>query len=298
MNLAYDGLSIRYDTPDAPAPTGRVADTSTISLTVGVEPPNPGNAVDVRYRVDGGPFRTLVARENQTDYSRGVQYFSAKFPINIPGKKIEYYVVATCAGRQVPAYGHELDELASFTLVKEEAPVSATEPPRGGIVPRFDPSLTFIAQVTVPLKPPVIIGKTPVGFRIDYYALPGTCRGDLVSATVMENSADYMIVRPDGIGHIDVHATLLTDDGATITSAYSGTIDFGADGYARMVRGDYPKLPPLQINPRLMTTHPRYEWVNRTHFLGVGNVDMQELVLRYDVYTVKTLIASKRERGP
>jgi hypothetical protein len=287
--LTHDGLTIRFGAPEGPA-SSRAKPIDAKEFSIELEPANPGNSVDVRYRVDGGPFRTLTAREDRTDYARGIQYFTATFPADLGGSRVEYCPVATCAGRQVPAHGHELERLASFTLAKEEAlPHAATEPTRRGIAARFDPDLTFLAQVTVPLKPPVIVGKTPIGFRIDYYALPGTVRGPQVTATVMENSADYMIVRPDGIGLIDVHATLLTDDGATITSAYTGTIDFGEDGYERMIRGDYPKLPPLQINPRLMTEHPRYQWVNRSHFLGVGNVDMEALVLRYDVYTVKTL---------
>lgn len=296
MIVSHDGLTIRFGTDDAPAPG--VADARQRSLSIGVEPPHPGNVVEVRYRVDRGPIRTLPAREIRTDYARSIQYFTAAFPNDLNGEHVEYCPVATCAGRQVPAYGAE-HMLSSFSLPKRES-----EQPVGqrvasvGIASRFDPGLNFLAQVTVPLKPPVIIGNTPIGFRIDYYALPGTVRGPQVTATVMENSADYMIVRPDGIGLIDVHATLFTDDGATITSAYSGTIDFGEDGYARMLRGDPPRFPPVQINPRLMTAHPKYEWVNRTHFLGVGNVDMKELVLRYDVYTVKTLPASTSERRP
>jgi hypothetical protein len=292
MILSNDGLTLHFGTTDAPSPTPFVRRGEAPTLTVGVAPPSPANSVSVSYRVDDGPTRMLAAPESRVDYSRGVQYFTASFPRDLDGDRVEYCPVAKCAGRQVPSHGAEHKALSAFSLAKSDPEPTSRRDQGVELVPRFAPELEFIAQVTVPMKPPVLIGQTPIGLRVDYYGQPGTVRGGVINATVLENAADYLIVRPDGIGLIDVHATLKTDDGAMITSAYVGLIDFGVDGYARMLAGDYPTLPPLQISPRLMTEHPRYLWMNRTYFLGVGSVDMKAAVLSYDVYAVRTAVPS------
>ena len=53
VQLAHDGLELWYGTPDAPAPDGTTEQRQGVSVTVGVRPANPSNAVSVRYRVDG-----------------------------------------------------------------------------------------------------------------------------------------------------------------------------------------------------------------------------------------------------
>src|SRR5688572_28811195 len=102
MLLSHEGLSLWFDTPDAPAPPTELVDMRSACLTVGLQPPSVANAVDVHYRVDGGPLLRLTAREIKTDYDRGVQYFRARFPGNLRGESVEYCPIATCAGRQVP----------------------------------------------------------------------------------------------------------------------------------------------------------------------------------------------------
>src|SRR5688572_28146105 len=102
MLLSHEGLSLWFDTPDAPAPPAELGDMRSACLTVGVEPLHLANAVDVRYRVDGGRVLRLPAREIKADHERGVQYFRARFPDDLRGELVEYCPVATCAGRQVP----------------------------------------------------------------------------------------------------------------------------------------------------------------------------------------------------
>jgi hypothetical protein len=154
---------------------------------------------------------------------------------------------------------------------------------------RFEASLAFIARVQVQLKQPVTIGKTPEGLRIDFFVQSGTARGPSLNAEVLEDTVDYMLVRPDGIGLINVHALLRTNDGALITAAYNGMIDFGPGGYERMARRDYPKISPLQLQPRLLTEDARYAELNKTYILGVGEADLERFVVTYDAFAVKTV---------
>jgi len=287
MNLSHDGLALHFDTPDAPAPPRQV-DSDAVVLTIGVAPPSPSNSVDIRYRVDDGAVRTLTAREDRTDYSRSIQYFVAKFPKERPGARIQYCPIATCAGRQVPRPGTEDRMLSSFTITKPEvSPKAEPSTAVGAMVPRFKPELELVSQITVELKPPTVFGKTPLGFRIDYYAKVGIAIGNQFRAAVLEDSADYMIVRPDGIAMLDVHATLKTDDGALIAASYGGMIDFGEDGYEGIASGNVPHYVDLHVSPRLTSADARYRWMNRTYFIGVGQVDMRALVFKYDTYALK-----------
>lgn len=295
MNLSHDGLCLWYDTPDAPAPPQHVPDSGDAVLTIAVQPLNAANSVKVRYRVDGGPLRTVTAHAIRADYARRIHYFRARFPRSMAGSKVDYCPVANCAGRQVPKHGTENQMLSCFWIRPDDAPTGrqGSADDDCTVRARFVPALTFLGQITVELKPPTIIGKTPAGFRIDFYAKKGSVRGNAFSATVMEDSVDYMVVRPDGIGLIEIHATLKTDDGAWLTASYSGTVDFGEDGFQRVAAGDYPELPRFQVSPRLLTAAPNYEWMNRTHFLGVGRVDLKKLMIWYDLFAVRTLLAAE-----
>jgi hypothetical protein len=283
MLLSHEGLSLWFDTPDAPAPPAELADMRGACLTVGLEPLNVANAVDVLYRVDDGPVLRLPAREMRADYERSVQYFRARFPDNLRGERVTYCPVASCAGRQVPGPGAQQHMLGTFRVVKAAPPRVPGR--QATTLPRFEPELEWLGRATVALRPPLVIGQTPQGLRLDFYVKNGTIAGGRFEASVHENTVDYMLVRPDGIGQIDVHGSLTTHDGALVsTTAYGGLIDFGSDGYAKILAGVYPELPPIQLAPRFLTADRRYLWLNRAQMFGIGNVDMQGLVVRYDLY--------------
>ncbi|HEX6277913.1 MAG TPA: DUF3237 domain-containing protein [Polyangiaceae bacterium] len=290
MISSYDGLTLWYGTPDAPAPGREVPNGQPVSIVVGVRPFNPANTVDVRYRLDGGPVKTLHASPLRVDERKDAQYFRANFPALGGAKHVDYCPVAHCGGRQVPRQSLVPTSFSSFALPSPAEPPPEKPAASPGLAPRFTPGLGLVAQITVRLKPPTVIGETPHGFRIDYYAASGVVVGNAFHAEVKEDSVDYMLVRPDGVGVLDIHATLVTDDGAVITATYGGLIEFGEDGYRRMVLGNWPELPCHQVAPRLLTQDSRYRWMNRTQFLGVGQVDMRALIIKYDVYAVSTVV--------
>ncbi len=297
MNLSHDGLSLWYGTADAPAPSGCGGDVDAASLTIGVAPAHVFNVVSVRYRTQGGAVRTLPAFEVRTDHRRDIQYFKARFPDTLRGKRVEYCPVVTCSGRQVPAHGSEDRMLSAVSL----DPLSSAPNRQHGkqlhaaVGPHFTPTLAFVGHVSVRFKPPSVVGETPEGLRVDFYAQSGSITGDCIRGRIAENSADYLLVRPDGIGLLDVHARIETNDGAVLSVTYRGQVDFGEDGYQRVARNDYPTLPRLQVTPRILTQDQRYRWMNRTQFVGVGHVDMPSLLLEYDWYSVKTAV--NRDRG-
>ncbi len=106
MKLTHEGLTLWYGTPDAPAPFEQeTVPRSGAALVVGVHPAHPMNAVEVRYRVDGGITQTVAGRALRTDYARDLQYFAVAFPRFVTGELVEYAAHFSCGGRHVPALG-------------------------------------------------------------------------------------------------------------------------------------------------------------------------------------------------
>ncbi|HSH81375.1 MAG TPA: neuraminidase-like domain-containing protein [Herpetosiphonaceae bacterium] len=112
MRFDHDGMTLWYNTPDAPSPSGHVAAGTDVTVTIGVQPPDASHRIEMLYRIDGGETQVLAATWLRNDVVRGTQYFQVRFPSLRVGDTVEYFVVCRCAGRQVPAS----EELTRFPL--------------------------------------------------------------------------------------------------------------------------------------------------------------------------------------
>ena len=116
-----------YGTPDAPAPGpelqavgGRV---TGITLTVGVRPVGSRNAVEVRYRVNGGPGARIQTSLARTDIQANTQYFVAALPEFRVGDVVDYIAVLSSPGLQVPAGATATTFASSFRVVDPGASI-------------------------------------------------------------------------------------------------------------------------------------------------------------------------------
>ena len=128
VQLAHDGLELWYGTPDAPAPDGTTEQRQGVSVTVGVRPANPSNAVSVRYRVDGRGVETVSAPLVANDFQTRMQYFRATFPTFWTGETVEYVPVVSCEGRRAPDPATAGSFPSSFRL-GEASPARRLPPP-------------------------------------------------------------------------------------------------------------------------------------------------------------------------
>lgn len=151
----------------------------------------------------------------------------------------------------------------------------------------FPYQLEHVFSYHAQLQPPEIIGPVADGLRINFYVSGGEASGPRLSGRLRGAGGDWFTLRTDGVGVLSVRATLETADGALILIEYPGMGDAGDDGHARFLRGEMPLKLPLTTTPKLSCAHPDYAWVNRLIFLGVGEVDLQTLVVSYDVYAVQ-----------
>lgn len=151
----------------------------------------------------------------------------------------------------------------------------------------FDYSLEHIFSYSAGLHPPEIIGPVAEGIRLNFYVTGGEVSGPKVRGILRPVGGDWLTIRTDGIGILDVRATIETHDHALIHIAYTGIGDLGEDGYQNFLQGVLPPKLPLRVAPRFQTAHPDYKWLNRLQCFNVGEVDLKRFEVRYDVYAVR-----------
>ena len=151
-----------------------------------------------------------------------------------------------------------------------------------------DYTLEHICSINAGLQnPPEVIGPTPDGLRLNIYITGGEVVGPRLNGKVLPVGADWLTIRSDGVGILDIRATLETDDGALIYVAYQGMADAGEDGYQKFISGDMPARVPIRGAPRFHTSHPDYLWLNRIQCLNVGEADLEQWAVSYDLYTFR-----------
>jgi len=152
----------------------------------------------------------------------------------------------------------------------------------------FDYDLKHIFSYTVTLNPPEVIGPVPEGARVNFYVSDGEATGPKVHGRFHPVGGDWLVVRTDGVGSIDVRYTIETrDEAALIYLSYTGVGELGEDGYERFLRGELSGSVPLRVAQRYVTAHPDYRWINRLQCLGIGEVNLERMEVGYDVYAVR-----------
>jgi hypothetical protein len=139
-----------------------------------------------------------------------------------------------------------------------------------------------------------VVGPTPDGLRIDWHVTEGSFVGPGLAAVVLPGGADWMRIRQDGVGVVNVTACLETRQGVRIFANYGGFLDFGPDGYTRALRDEFDPLPPLVVTPTYATADTELEWLNRAQCIGVGRVDMTALRVEFDAYVVRVAGRARR----
>ena len=118
--------------------------------------------------------------------------------------------------------------------------------------PRWAWDAKFLGTLTRRLRKEVV-GVTPDGLRIDWHVTEGSFVGPGLDMVVLPGAADWMRIRTDGVGIVNVQACFETRTGARIYGSYGGVFDLGPDGYARALRDEYDPLPPVVVTPTYAT---------------------------------------------
>lgn len=140
--------------------------------------------------------------------------------------------------------------------------------------PPTQPQLEWIGTLSVKLGEPIAIGETAHGTRFIVPATGGTFEGPNLTATVVPPGGDWLLVRPDGVGELDVRGTLQTQDGALLYVTYRGYITRVMELLPRWSQGE--EIPReeyyLVVTPYFETGASQYDWLQQTITVGIGSL--------------------------
>lgn len=143
------------------------------------------------------------------------------------------------------------------------------------------PSLNPVCDLFVDLDPIREMGHGRAGQRRIIPIVGGSVVGPRLNGRILNLGADWQTIFADGVVELDTRYGFETDDGATIEIVNYGFRHGPADVIAAIARGEQvdPAFYYMRTHARLETGDPRYDWVNRTLFVGTGaRLDAQVVV--------------------
>ena len=132
----------------------------------------------------------------------------------------------------------------------------------------------LLMTLHVLVLPPQTIGAVPLGTRRIAPLSGGTFDGPRLRGTVLPGgSADWLLLRSDGVLEMDLRVTLRTDDGALISMRSFGLRHGPPEVIAAIARGDLvdPSTYYFRTAPRFETGHPAYAYLNRIVAIASGD---------------------------
>ncbi len=134
--------------------------------------------------------------------------------------------------------------------------------------------LTPLLTMHADLKDPIVVGKGPGGMRRIVDITGGYFEGERLKGTILASGADWITTDDDGVGHLDVRATLLTGDGAHIYTQYFGVLVYSEKMQAALGAGKPAEFGDAHFitQPRFETGDDRYKWLNSVMAVAEGRV--------------------------
>jgi len=289
-----DGSTLTWTRAAIDDPGLSVPPGTAVPITITVSPARPGHVVALDYRVDGGVIRRVNALPSPMDAMAQDRSFQVVLPPQ-PAGLVEFLPVLQAGGLTLsPPLKDSLHPPSSYHVAAPPSPSPVPSPmrlpasanPRANGMPRWAWGGKFLGALTARLSKEVV-GPTPEGLRINWHVEEGHFQGPGLRATILPGATDWMRIRQDGIGIVEVTACLQTETGIRIYSSYGGMFDLGPDGFARALRDDFDQLPPLVVTPTYLTAAPALAWLNRLQCIGVGHVHLKNLKLEVDVYQIE-----------
>jgi hypothetical protein len=150
----------------------------------------------------------------------------------------------------------------------------------------LDLKYDLLCEVIADLEEPLTVGSTPQGIRIIFNIKGGTVKGKNISGDVLPTGADWIIIRPDGVGQLDVRATVRTEEGELIYVYYRGILNASPEVFTRIQSGEDvdPSEYYFRTTPVFETASDKYSWLNSIISVGVGK-SMKNRVM-YKIYQI------------
>lgn len=143
----------------------------------------------------------------------------------------------------------------------------------------------YLADMGVELEPVQNVA-TPVGSRMVYITTGGRIKGPRISGEILPGGGDWLFAGNDGVGRVDVRATIKTDDGVLIYYTAGGLIKIPADGLARLAAGQRLAFGDTYVRttPKFEVADERYAWLSQVVTLGYNLLSPDHV--DYQIYQV------------
>lgn len=128
--------------------------------------------------------------------------------------------------------------------------------------------------------------RTPAGVRMIASFNSGRIVGPKLNGEFIAGG-DWITQGADGVSHIDVRATIKTDDGEYIYLSNIGKMVFSPDAYQRFTAGEHIRWNEFygRSSPRFETGAEKYAWLNGVVTLAYQELRQNRVDIR--VYIVK-----------
>jgi hypothetical protein len=135
-----------------------------------------------------------------------------------------------------------------------------------------EPSLLHIADLSVEVAEPIVVGQTPEGLRRIIPILGGTASGPRLEGEILGAGADFQVFRSDGVTILEARYALRSSDGVLIAVNNVGMRRGPPDAMARLARGEIvdPDLIYFRTAFKFETEHASHRWLMRSLFIGAG----------------------------
>jgi hypothetical protein len=142
-----------------------------------------------------------------------------------------------------------------------------------------------LVDLSVDLKPAQLV-PTPVGLRYTLIVERGRFEGPKLKGELLPGGGDWILFGDDGLGRLDVRATMQTDDGALIHLTSGGVSRVPEDAQQRLEAGE--RIPfdesYIRSTPKFETSDERYSWINEA--VTVGYNEFAPGHIDYRIYKV------------
>jgi hypothetical protein len=145
---------------------------------------------------------------------------------------------------------------------------------------KLEPLMEYHAD----LAPGVAVGPGPYGQRLIVDVTGGHFEGPRLRGRLLPSGGDWLLIRADGMGLLDVRATFETEDGAFVYLSYHGILEWNERVQAALAAGGSTEYGDVHFmtQPRFETGDPRYAWLNSVVALAEGR--LRPNAVEYRVY--------------
>ena len=135
------------------------------------------------------------------------------------------------------------------------------------------PTLEFVCTLHVQLDPILEMGPGRAGQRRIIPIVGGEVVGEALKGSILNLGADWQTIFANGTAEIDTRYALETHDGAIIEVVNYGFRHGPPEVLQAIAAGESvsPEDYYMRTHARLETSDARYDWVNRTLFVGKGH---------------------------